>query len=304
MKRLTKKIMVIWMSLLMISAMLPANAFAAEKTMDLTLRIEGIEENIFYDEVEVPYTDTLTLQAALAYIDLNDESIRITGVDTAYITDINGETAGQFGGWDGWLYLVNGAEASVGIDGLQLSDGDSIVLYYGDPFGAGMQYPAADTSDIREGIIRFTSADTTYDADFNATVTVNPVVDATVILSNGNETTNYVTNERGEISMDKAQLVSGAYTLQISKISDAGIPLVLRYAPDYTIKVDVADTDTDSKVTDSDVVAIDGTTAKENRTGSPKTGDNSNMLMVLFGIGAAGSLLGVIYYRRKELYEK
>ena len=304
MKRLTKKIVVIWMSLLMISAMLPANAFAAEKTMDLTLRIEGIEENIFYDEVKVPYTDTLTLQAALAYIDLNDESIRITGVDTAYITDINGETAGQFGGWDGWLYLVNGAEASVGIDGLQLSDGDSIVLYYGDPFGAGMQYPAADTSDIREGIIRFTSADTTYDADFNATVTVNPVVDATVILSNGNETTNYVTNERGEISMDKAQLVSGEYTLQISKISDAGIPLVLRYAPDYMIKVDVADTDTDSKVTDSDVVAIDGTTAKENRTGSPKTGDNSNMLMVLFGIGAAGSLLGVIYYRRKELYEK
>lgn len=308
MKRLTKKVVFILMSLLMVSAIFPANAFAADKTMNLTLRIEGINENVFYDSVEVPYTDTLTLQEALAFVDSEDDSISITGIDAAYITDVNGDTAGHFGGWDGWLYTVNGVEAAVGIDGMQLADGDSILLYYGDPYGVGMQYPVADTADISKGIIRFTSSDTKYDADYNATVTVNPVVGATVTWSNGDVTADYTTDDNGEISIDKDLLTQGDHAVQISKFSDAGIPLVLRYAPDYTVNVSEV-VPADNTAGDEDaalaVADTDSETAVKEDTGSlPKTGDDGTMVAVILGIAAAGALTGAVYLRRKGLYEK
>ena len=38
--------------------------------MSVTVRIEGINKNLYYDTVEVPYTgDNLTVQNALMYVD-------------------------------------------------------------------------------------------------------------------------------------------------------------------------------------------------------------------------------------------
>lgn len=310
MKKITKKLaFMLLSSILLVAATVNSNAFAADKMMSLTLRVEGIDENIYYDSVEVPYTDTLTLQDALTYIDTQEDSLSIIGVDTAYITDVNGETAGQFGGYDGWLYKVNGAEPIVGIDGLQLADGDNIVLYYGDPFGVGMQYPVADATNISEGIIKFTSSDTTYDANYTATVTVNPVVGATVTWNSGEESKDYVTNDDGEININKDQLTPGAHVVQISKISDAGIPLVLRFASDYTVSVGDVDTVTntnDTKGTDSAIIN-DGTeavTAEDVNNDLPKTGDRGYQRAVIFGIIAVVALAAVIFLKRKGSNEK
>lgn len=209
----------------------------AEDTLTLTLRIEGVRENLFYKTVEVPVADAATLQAALTYIDAQEDTLTLTGVDTAYITDINGEAAAQFGGWDGWMYRVNGAEPPVGIDGFALTDGDSVVLYYGDPYGVGMQYPVADTSALASGKLKFTSTDTTYDAAGTPSTAENPVTGATVTWLSGDVSTEYTTDENGEITLDTSLLTEGAHALQIAKVSDTGIPLVLRFAPDYTVEV-------------------------------------------------------------------
>lgn len=276
-----------------------STAFAADKTMSITLRIEGIEKNIIYTTKEVPYSGTLTLAQALTYIDKQEDSMLITGLDKSYITDINGESAAKFGGWDGWLYKVNGKDVSVGIDSLELAEGDSVLLYYGDPYGVGMQFPVADTTKIKDGVITFTSSDTTYDSDGNPTVTVNPVKAANVTWSNGNTSTEYVTDEKGSIAINSDQLTPGAHALQITKTSEAGLPLVLRYAPDYTVKVEAAANISELDTSKDNSASVTTDVVKE----APKTGE-SKADASLFLVLAVAALGGAFLFRRKENHEK
>lgn len=224
------------------------SAFAeTEKTMSVTLRIEGINQNLYYDTVDVPYiSDNLTVQNALKYIDDQNDSIAITDLDSGWITTVNDDTQGAFGGWDGWLYTVNGISPSDTIDGYNLSDGDNIVLYYGDPYGVGMQYPVADESRISEGILTFKSEDTTYDADYNPSVSVNPVSGATVTWNCDGDFVEYVTDENGSIKIDSKYLTEGSHSVAINKVSDNGIPLVLRLSPDYSVYVNEAQSSDES----------------------------------------------------------
>ncbi|MDF2685932.1 MAG: hypothetical protein K0S55_1113 [Clostridia bacterium] len=260
-----------------VSCISALNVSAAVETMNITLRIEGINSNMYYKAVEVPYTDSLTLQAALTYIDSQEDSLKITGADAAYITDINGDTAGKFGGYDGWMFKVNGINAAVGIDSCKLAEGDSVLLYYGDPFGVGMQYPEADYSGISNGIIKFTSSDTTYDADYNPTVTVNPVAGATVTWYNDNTPVTYTTDNSGEIKVDSGKLEEGFHAIQITKTNDAGIPLVLRFAPDYSYEL---------------------------KANNPQTSD-SNILSYIFILSVSAMIMITVYiYNRKRIYEK
>lgn len=215
------------------------SAFAAEeKQMSVTVRIEGISKNLYYDTVEVPYTgDSLTVQNALMYVDEKSDDITITGVENGWITAVNDDKQATFGGWDGWLYTVNGVSPIDTVNDHKLSDGDSIVLYYGDPYGVGMQYPELDASKISEGILTFTSKDTTYDADYNPIVTTNPVEGATVEWSTDDGNVSYTTDKNGSISIEDKYLTEGNHSIAINKLSENGIPLVLRLAPDYEVNV-------------------------------------------------------------------
>lgn len=299
MKKITRKLAYLLFTVIyLVTVSSLSTAFAADKTMSVTLRIEGTEKNLFYATKEIPYTGTLTLAQALTYIDTQEDSIQITGLDKSYITDINGEAAAAFGGWDGWLFKVNGQDSAVGIDSLELADGDSVLLYYGDPFGVGMQFPVADTSDIADGVITFTSSDTTYDADGNPAVTVNPVKAATVTWSNGDTSTEYVTDENGSVTIDADQLTPGAHALQITKTAESGLPLVLRYAPDYSVNVETTAAAASDLDTTKDNTAATQDTVKE----APKTGEqNAAPILVVLAIAAFG---GIILIRRKENYEK
>lgn len=317
MKKITKKFACL---LLVLSVLFTVSAVAAsaQSTMNITLRIEGIQSCMFYKTEAVPYTGSLTLQTALKYIDQNEDSIAITGLDSNFISDINGDSSAKFGGWDGWLYKVDNQDISVGIDSYALKDGDSVLLYYGDPYGVGMQFPVADTSKIADGIIKFTSTDTTYDANGNAAVAVNPVVGATVTWNYENTSAAYTTDANGEIRIDPSQLTAGGHGVQIAKINEAGLPLVLRFAPDYVITVDRGVTNasqttstaaqTGTTAVQLNSTATDSTTqttapASGNaETESPKTGDNST---VYFAVCAA-ALIGVAVTSkgRKRSYEE
>ena len=112
------------------------SAFADdEKQMSVTVRIEGINRNLYYDTVEVPYTgDNLTVQNALMYVDEKNDDITISGVESGWITAVNDDMQATFGGWDGWLYTVNGVSPTDTVNNYNLSEGDSVVLYYGDPY--------------------------------------------------------------------------------------------------------------------------------------------------------------------------
>ena len=229
MKKTFKKIACAFIAVLMTALVM---GVAAEgSTIKVSLRIEGISGNIFYDTVETPAEDA-SLKSLLAGVAESDKKLDIVGLENNYITSIAGETAGKFGGWDGWLYSVNGEIPPVTVEQCTLKDGDVVVLFYGDPYGAGMQFPMVDSSKVNEGVISFKSNDTVY-VDNEPVVTENPVVGASVSFLGKT----FTTDEKGEINIDKGDLKNGEFTLAIDKKNDAGMPLVLRLASDFTVKI-------------------------------------------------------------------
>lgn len=295
MKNLTKKILftLLTAALLLGVSGIAASADAAP-SMTITLRVEGTGANLFYKTEAVPYTDSLTLQQALLYIDQQESGLTITGLNSGYIASVNGENAGKFGGWDGWNYSVNGIVPSVGIDSCALKDGDSVVLFYGDPYGVGMQVPVADTSKLTDGVIKFVSSDTSY-ATGSPVVTVNPVAGAKVTWHYGNTSAVYVTDKNGEIKIDAAQLTAGAHGVQIAKTNDAGLPLVLRFAPDYTITV------TQSATTTTATAVL--TAAVSSNAANPGTGEPASPIVAVV-LPALGIVAFMTLKGRRFSYEK
>ena len=120
-----------------------------------------------------------------------------------------------------------------------------------------MQYPAVDLSEINKCVIKFTSTDTAYDNDWNPIVSVNPVADATVTF----EGRTYTTDENGAIMVERSILTEGAHGIQIDKKAANGLPLVLRFAPDFTvdipeITVTLGDMDYDDEITVNDALLV------------------------------------------------
>lgn len=306
---------------------LSISAFAEEeKEMSVTVRIEGISENLYYDTVDVPYMgESLTVQDALMYVDEQSDDITITGVESGWITAVNNDVQGSFGGWDGWLYMVNGVSPYDTVDTYKLSDGDSVVLYYGDPYGVGMQYPEIDTSKIDEGILTFISQDTIYDADYNSTVVTNPVVNSEVEWSTENDSVIYTTDENGSIDIDDEYLTEGNHSVSISKVSENGTPLVLRLAPDFTVAVPVkagessvepsqessneSSIDENSQTESSNETSIESSVNEPTSTATtetpsgkaPSTGDSSALTVIALTATAA---FAVILMTRKRYDEK
>jgi hypothetical protein len=214
-------------------------SFTSAEELSVNVRIEGISENLFYGDVTVAFTDELTVKDVLIFINDNYNEITIVGADVNFVTTVNSDSSGTFGGFDGWYYMVNSQAPAVGIGDYVLTGGEKIVLYYADGV---TQVPSADISRISEGVIKFTSVDTTYDEQWNATVTTNPVSNATVTWGSGDNKVTYTTDANGEITIASQYLVPGEYKIQIEKydVNDVDgkfLPLVLRFADDYTVIV-------------------------------------------------------------------
>ncbi len=221
---------------------------SADTTLSVPIRIEGVSGNLFYETVSVTDSDgKITAADALIFADEQSDKLTIKGADSGYITEINGEKAGAFGGYDGWYYAVNMEVPTVGVNDFELKDGDELVVYYG---GFPCQLPFVETDRLDNGVIAFKSNDVEYDENWNASNVVNPVSDAEVTI--GDKT--YTTDKNGEITLDK-DTPSGELSAQIAKKDSSGAPCVLRFAPDFTITYTNAQTssDTDSdKASDSD----------------------------------------------------
>ena len=220
MKKLLSLMLVL---LVLLSCTAAANAQGGVESI-VSLRIEGINSTLYDGVVALEIGENTTVKDVLTALTAANESVKIVGLDTNYITEINGDKAAAFGGWDGWYYAVNDKAAQVGIDGYVVSPEDSIVLYYGD---FPCQYPVVDYSEAANGVLTITSYDAEYDEYYNATFSYVPVTDATVTL-NGDK---YTTDKDGKVNFNVADY-SGFISVQISKESATGAPAVCRFAPD------------------------------------------------------------------------
>ena len=228
MKKTAKIISASLATLLVSASAVPA--FAAEtKDITVSLRIEGVDSCVLYDNYTIPQGSTAS--DLIQYADSLSDDVTVKGAENNYITDVNGETAGKFGGWDGWQYIVNSVSPSVGVGDYTLSDNDTVVLYYGD---FPCLIPQIDTSALNsDGKISFNAESTTYDSDWNPSVSTVPVTDMTVTFDDST----YTTDENGTITLSKADFTSGKHSVQVAKKNSNGAPAVLRYADDFSVNI-------------------------------------------------------------------
>lgn len=247
MKALKKSVSLLLALIMLMSA---CCAFAsAASDIKVNVRIEGINDKLFYGNVTVP--SGATVLDAIKQADSVSSKIKVTvknGAYGAYVTAVNNEKEKTFGGYDGWNYRVNGVDPSVSMDKYKVKSGAKIILYYGDPYGKGMQYPVADTSMLAAGYLSFKSTDTVYRAD-GTIKTTESVITGYILewgLGNG-ATVDLYPDENGLVYIDKEFLTKGEHSVQIIKTDDSGMPLVLRFAPDYMINVtEIADEKSDN----------------------------------------------------------
>ncbi len=225
-----KKTLSIIMAALMLFAM-ASFAFAEDAQTDLKVEIEGIKKTLF--------NGTVTVSKSASVLDVVYETgLDVVAEDSSYggkyISSIGGDAAGTFGGWDGWLFELDGVESYLSVDQATVGDSSFLLFYYGDPYGeAGMQRPQADEH-ISDGYITFTSADTVTDwTTGESTTTVNPVADATVTFSDG---TVLKTDETGKVNLKYKLQKAGNYTYTVEKYAESGLPLVLRTTGSYSVE--------------------------------------------------------------------
>lgn len=239
--KMFKKSLSIILAVIMLLGCTSVMAFAAEDNVTVSLRIEGITECLYYGDVTVE--SGATALDVIKTADANDASLTVVAVDSeygAYIASINGITAGSYTTmmWDGWSFMVDDVAPSVGVSAFVVTDGNEIVMYYGDPWNTGMQYPIINTDNITKGEISFTSMDTTYDENWNTVVAECPVKDYTLIWGYKGETVEITPDENGVCKVPYKYLTIGEHSVQIVKYDvTTGLPTVLRYAPDFTVSI-------------------------------------------------------------------
>lgn len=112
-----------------------------------TVRIESYDKNILINsEVETgnlkvyDFDGNAYSQAKLSAYSFVMKALNSAGVKSAvsysygapYIYAVNDVFGGKFGGWDGWMFFVNGKDPGVGMTDVEIKEGDEILVYYGD----------------------------------------------------------------------------------------------------------------------------------------------------------------------------
>ena len=234
-----KKIISVVLAALMLVSMFAISVSAEDGSV--SVRIEGASNTIYVGTVGLEINDDTTVADVLKALVDSGSGVSITGLDTGYITEINGEKADQFSQpddyvYDGWYYAVSDVVPSEGISSCIVSDGDEIVLFYGD---YPCQFPVMDTNDYQNGKIKFESYDYVngyMDTESNEWISEYdwcPVKNAVVYLNDDV----YTTNDNGEITVEPTDY-TGFVTVQISKTSSIGAPAVCRFASDYGFDAD------------------------------------------------------------------
>lgn len=212
--------------------------------LTVSVRVEGISENKLYEKaLTLPGDSKVTALTVLeAAVPAEQRDIQ-PGAYGAYINSLYGEAANTFGeDYDGWQYMVNNEAASVGISDCEIKDGDELVFYYGGmsamiPLEPEITHPAKGKAKMV-----FTTKQTTYGPapDYTPVTEIVPIVDAKVVIGEGNAAIEKTTDEDGAVTLE---IVKGEYPIQIEKYGETEkegkfLPFVVRLAPDATVKLE------------------------------------------------------------------
>jgi hypothetical protein len=201
------------------------NGFYYETTLDVTA---GSYKNAAGEVVKM---EKPTAMGALVEL-LDEKGLSYVANTTAYgvyVTQIGDQKEKEITTNTGWSAYLNGQTPTVAADQVELHDGDEVVWAFND--WTQTLYPQVDLNGVThvkvgdEFKVKVTAQKTTYDANWNATVTTVPVEGATVHVQ-GDEHL-YVTDANGEALVDVER--PGALRFYVDKTEEGtSLPLVIR----------------------------------------------------------------------------
>ena len=233
-----KKIIAIVMTVLMLSTMCTAFAgnvllispkptTAASKSVEV--HVEGMEGSL--GTVHVNLGGDCSAMWAIEQA-LNELDIPYTVAESpyggSYITEAAGLHEGAFGGYEGWLYYVDGVSPAVSMSLATLNGGEDVVFIYTD---FDVLVPIVEAKRDKEGLVTlYLTADvSTYDENWNVTVTRQPVAEATFTV----EGETYVTDAEGKAALSVALSAKDTVSVQVSKKNALGLPALLPLHPQF-----------------------------------------------------------------------
>lgn len=233
--------------LLALSLVLPGLTVSAAEdgTVTVKVRLAGLD-GVYYEEVlEVGATayvnasgdevamETATPMGALVEL-LEEKKVSYVANTTAYgvyVTRIGADQEKDINANTGWTAYVNGSYPNVAADLHELQDGDEVVWAFYDY--TQTLYPNVDVGGVThvkvgdELKVKVTAEQTTYDEEWNPTVTTVPVEAATVRVQGRDA--EIVTDANGEAVIPVEQ--AGVLRFQLEKVeAETGLPLVVRSA--------------------------------------------------------------------------
>ncbi|WP_151733204.1 S-layer homology domain-containing protein [Paenibacillus tengchongensis] len=149
-----------------------------------------------------------------------------------YVTGIGGVSAGLYGGYDGWMYIVSrGGQwiyPSVGMNDFALQDNDKVLVYYGGDVTQVVDSVAVNPQKPKPGeafTLTVTQKQWVWNAD---TFTSDPVTSpaAGVQVSVGGQR---VTTDAYGLATFSGGLAAGRYTLDITGYDNGKAPSLVRY---------------------------------------------------------------------------
>ncbi|MHB8065317.1 MAG: DUF4430 domain-containing protein, partial [Ruminiclostridium sp.] len=204
---------------------LGVNVYASDSDKHISIRVEGINNTIIKASSDYS-TQKSTVYDAVDEL-LQNNNIPVSVQDSQYgkyVSAINNEAAGTFGGYDGWLYAVNNVDGTTSMDSCNIYDGDDIVVYYGG-YSPQTYIPEVSLSaaEVEKGTTFTAGITATYlDWETNNFVTTAITGAAISLLDR-----TYTTDANGE-AIITAPATAGDYTLEISQNRSNNYPLLVR----------------------------------------------------------------------------
>jgi|GEM_PF-1039474 len=204
-------------------------------SFDISIRIEGSADTIASDD-SFAVTDDGSLTPAVAAAQLLDGKGIPYFMDYSwgapYISEIDGEASGAFGGWDGWMYAVNGDMNTSVIEA-----GDEVLIFYGnwpDGSDAGTYIPVitADTDLYESGndlavTLETVYSMTVYDEFWNPVSTENVTMALAGVDTRINGWSG-VTDADGKVTVPSSAITTGTQTIRFSKENEGTVPGIVR----------------------------------------------------------------------------
>ena len=198
----------------------------------VSVRVEGISENLAYDTA-VPLTeDASALALACALLDKLDIPY---DTDAGYLTAVGHDKAGAFDGWDGFVFYLNGEESLTAPGAIRPKEGDVLLFCYADLSGEPPTLmPRIEAARGGDGLVTLTvlGGKLTFQGDAPV-MEYAPVAQAEVTV---NEVL-YYTDENGRLVLDKDVSQKERVSLQVEHYTEDGRPLLIRLEPGFELEL-------------------------------------------------------------------